>query len=265
MMSFITAEYAHNPEESTLYRRLPAGEVALFGAALRKKNLNVHAVAAVGQDDLGRFLFRHLEQLGIDVGGISQIDEPTTLLLHNRGSVAENKQAYRGADAQLAIRQFPYARFEDIHWFHTSAFALSKDPARRVIVEACEKAHRAVCRVSLHLNYADCFFWSDRAEAQRVLTSFASNSSLVCLNGPDWRALYGDDATPEAIGDHFLKIGANEVIFSQDNQTWWAFSDKERCMQQWPRPIETETFMAGFLAHSAEDRTLQERLAGSAD
>jgi fructokinase len=260
LMAFVTADFAHTPGEATLYRRMPAGEVARLGAALARQQLKVHAIAAVGQDELGLLLRQHLEQNGIDISGITQLDEPTTLLLSMRGSEGEKTQVYRGADAQLAIRQFPYARFEDIHWFHTSAFALSRDPARRVIIEACEKAHRAVCRVSLHMNYASCL-WPDRAEAQRVLNTYASNSTMVCLTGADWIALQGEYSTPQAVGEHFLKIGAREVLFSPDQQTWWAFSaDQGAVSVALKAPVDTEAFLAGFMAQPMEERSTQTRL-----
>lgn len=256
MVAFRPANEHTSSSGTNLFEHTPDGEVARLGAALARRGGKVVAVAAVGQDVLGDFLRSHLEQAGIDIAGVSRLEEPTTLMLRLPGA---DTVCYRGADAQLAIRQFPYAQFEQISWFHTSAFALSRDPSRRVITEASEKAQRAKCAISLRLNYSERI-WPNKVEAVRVLTSYCGNAGLVCLTAADWVALYGDHTTPQAACEHFLKLGALQVLFTPDGKHWWAQSDEEQASMVLPEARLTEDMMAGFMTQPPDSGTLSERL-----
>jgi fructokinase len=256
MVAFRHANEHSGASGTNLFEHTPDGEVARLGAALARKGGKVIAVAAVGQDVLGDFLRNHLENAGIDISGVSRLEEPTTLMLRLPGA---DTVCYRGADAQLAIRQFPYAQFEQITWFHTSAFALSKDPSRRVITEASEKAQRARCAISLRMNYAERI-WPNKVEAVRVITSYCGNARLVCLTAADWLALYGENTTPQAACEHFLKLGALQVLFTPDGRHWWAQSDEEQTSLVLPEARLIEDMMAGFMAQPPDAGTLAERL-----
>lgn len=256
MVAFRQANNQESPSGTNFFEHTPDGEVARLGVALAKKGKKVIAVAAVGHDVLGNLLRAHLEDAGIDITGVTRLDEPTTLMLRLPESDAV---CYRSADAQLAIRQFPYAQFEQITWFHTSAFALSRDPSRRVITEACEKAQRARCIISLRLNYSE-HIWPNKVEAIRVLTSYCGNAGLVCLTAADWIALYGENTTPQAACEHFLKLGALQVLFTPDGRHWWAQSDEEQTSLVLPEARLVEDMMAGFMAQPSDAGTLAERL-----
>ncbi|MCY7327506.1 MAG: sugar kinase [Saprospiraceae bacterium] len=264
LVDFITAEFAQTLDEAMLFKRIPGGSPA--NLAMNMARLGNHAllVACVGNDDMGGVLKSYVGRLGVDVSYVVQVDEPTTLILMTRSAAVSNFQSYRGADAMLSIRQFPYNRFEEIAIFHTTCFGLSKQPAQQVIMQAAEKAKRAGCQLSLDANYSEKI-WPDRRDAQRLLAELCRMNALVKVSDVDWSRLYEDETpAPEAVLDHFLKMGATEVCFTLGAEGCWVANGSER--QFLPaRTIEVkdttgagDAFWAGYLTARLDGKTLPE-------
>ncbi|MEO6759719.1 MAG: PfkB family carbohydrate kinase, partial [Saprospiraceae bacterium] len=199
LVDFMTAEFAQTLDEATLFKRLPGGSPANLVMNMARLGNNTVLVACVGNDDMGGVLKNYVSRLGVDVSYVVQVEDPTTLILVTRSATVSNFQAYRGADAMLSIRQFPYNRFEEIGIFHTTCFGLSKQPAQHVIMQAAEKAKRAGCQLSLDANYSEKI-WPERRDAQRLIAELCRLGSLVKISDVDWNRLYLEQvATPEAV------------------------------------------------------------------
>ncbi|HNG89179.1 MAG TPA: PfkB family carbohydrate kinase, partial [Saprospiraceae bacterium] len=152
LVDFITAEFVQTLDEATLFKRIPGGSPANLAMNMARLGNKALLAASVGNDDMGTVLRNYVARIGVDVSYVAQVDEPTTLILVTRSAAVSNFQPYRGADALLSIRQFPYQRFEEIGIFHTTCFGLSKQPAQHVIMEAAEKARHAGCQISVDAN-----------------------------------------------------------------------------------------------------------------
>lgn len=221
LVDFITAEFVQTLDEATLFKRIPGGSPANLAMNMARLGNNAMLVACVGNDDMGNILRNYVERTGVDVTHVAQVNEPTTLILVTRSAAVSNFQAYRNADYQLSIRQFPFQKFEDISIFHTTCFALSKNPAQHVILDAGERAKRAGCQLSLDANYAEKI-WPDRLEAQRVVAEWSRLGSLIKISDVDWSRLYeNQNPQPEAVIEHFMKMGATEVCFTLGDKGCW--------------------------------------------
>jgi sugar/nucleoside kinase (ribokinase family) len=265
LVDLITAEFAQTLDEASLFQRVPGGSPANLSMNMARLGNNAVLVATVGNDDMGSVLKNYVGRIGVDVSYIAQVEEPTTLILVTRSATTSNFQAYRGADSLIALRQFPYGRFEDISIFHTTCFALSKNPAQHVLLEAAEKARRAQCQLSLDANYAEKI-WPDRREAQRIVAEYSRLGALVKISDVDYLRLY-DDASPapDAVLDHFLKMGASEVCFTLGAEGCWVTDGQERHFLP-SRPIDVrdttgtgDAFWAGYLTARLDGRPLLER------
>ncbi len=262
LVDFITAEFASTLDEATLFKRIPGGSPANLCMNMARLGNQAILIASVGNDDMGTILRNYVARQGVDVSYITQVEEPTTLILVTRSASVANFQAYRGADAMLAIRQFPYSRFEEISIFHTTCFALSKNPAQRVILEAAEKARRAKCQLSLDANYSEKI-WPERLEAQRLVAELSRLGALVKVSDVDWERLYEDASpSPDAVIDHFLKMGATEVCFTLGANGCWVANDKERHFLP-GRAVEVkdttgagDAFWSGYLTARLDGKSL---------
>ncbi len=228
LVDFVTAEFVHTLEEGTLFKRQPGGSAANLAMNMARLGNNALLAACVGTDDMGNILLNHVQKIGVDVSNITQIEEPTTLVLGTRAAHAANYQYYRGADYQLSIRQFPFQRFEEIAVFHTTCFALSKEPAQQVLLQAAEKAKRAGCQISLDTNFSQKI-WPKRSEALRAISELCRLNALIKISDDDWGQLYeGDMPAPESVVDHFLKMGATEVCVTLGEKGCWVGNGEEK-------------------------------------
>lgn len=264
LVDFITAEFVQTLDEATLFKRVPGGSPANLCMNMARLGNKTMLAASVGNDDMGTVLRNYVARLGVDVTNVVQVDEPTTLILVTRSAAVSNFQPYRGSDALLSIRQFPFSRFEEISILHTTCFALSKQPAQHVIMQAAEKAKRAGCLLSIDANYSERI-WPERREAQRILAELSRLGALVKVSDVDWGRLYEDDTpAPDFVIDHFLKMGAKEVCFTLGAEGCWVGNDTERHFLP-ARPVEVkdttgagDAFWSGYLTARLDEKSLLE-------
>lgn len=264
LVDFMTAEFVQTLDEATLFKRVPGGSPANLCMNMARLGNSTMLAASVGNDDMGSILRNYVSRLGVDVSYVVQVDEPTTLILVTRSAAVSNFQPYRGADAMLSIRQFPFSRFDDISILHTTCFALSKNPAQHVIMEAAEKAKRAGCQLSIDANYAEKI-WPERREAQRLLSELCRLGTLVKISDVDWGRLYEDESPkPDTVIDHFLKMGATEVCFTLGAEGCWVGDNNQRHFLP-ARPVEVkdttgagDAFWSGYLTARLDGKKLLE-------
>jgi sugar/nucleoside kinase (ribokinase family) len=258
-VEFTSADFAQAVEEGALYKRTPGGAPALVAVQMARLGNNAMLAATVGTDDMGKTLVSYLNQSGVDSSCVAQVDEPTTLILNTQTPSESNMQVYRAADSLLSIRQFPFQSFEQIGVFHATCFALSKNPSQHVILQAAERAQRAGCIVSLDLNYTHKIF-PDRIEAKKMVSEFSRYKALIKLNAQDWSRLYEDQApAPQAVIDHFLKIGAEEVCYITGNEFWVGNDHETHTLPvREPHPLDEHAFLAGYLTARLDDKNLSE-------
>jgi fructokinase len=221
-------------------------------------------VATVGNDDMGSVLRNYVGRLGVDVGSVMGVDEPTTLILVTRSAGVSNFQAYRAADSSIFIRQFPFNKFEEVGIFHTTCFALSKKPAQHSILEAAEKARRAGCQLSIDANYSEKI-WPDRPEAKRLMAELCRLGTLVKISDVDYARLYEDEnPEPATVLDHFFKMGAKEVCFTLGDKGLWVANDQERHFLP-AREVKVndttgagDAFWSGYLTARLDEKSLLE-------
>ena len=253
LVDFITADFVQTLDEAYNFHRIPGGSPANLAMNMARLGNKAILAACVGNDDMGTVLLNYVQNVGVDTTYITQVEDPTTLILVTKSAEVSNIQAYRGADYQLSIRQFPFQRFEEIGIFHTTCFGLSKEPAQQVILQAAEKAKRAGCQLSVDANYSPKI-WPEKREAQRVISELCRLKTLVKISSVDWMRLYeGIEPSPENVIDHFLKMGATEVCYTLGDQGCWVGDSDEKLFLP-ARPVDVldttgagDAFWSGYL------------------
>lgn len=264
LIDFISQDFATSLEEVVHFKRVQGGSPANLCMNMARLGNRTKLVATVGQDDMGSYLLDCLRPLGIDTNHLWRSELPTTLILVTRSMGVSNFEPYRAADCQISTLQFPDAIFDQINLFHTTCFALSKEPAQSTVADAFRKAAKRGCQLSIDANYAEKI-WPDRQAAQRLLEEYCQLGAIVKISEVDWERLYKTPLlTVEKAARYFLKLGARAVCITMGSEGCFAASPTEKCWLP-GRKVEVkdttgagDAFWSGYLTAWLDGLSLQE-------
>ncbi|MDQ4105873.1 MAG: carbohydrate kinase family protein, partial [Actinomycetota bacterium] len=172
-----------------------------------------------GTDHFGEYLEDQLQHHGVGTEAVRRTeDAASTSAFVTRTVSVPDFQINRGADALLTMRDVPVELIDRARIVHTSAFALSRDPARLAIRRALRLGHRLGKTVTLDPNY-DTRIWPDKEEAWEVLAEILPYVTVVKPSLEDARRLFDynmdDESLREACLHNFHDLGADVVIFTR--------------------------------------------------
>ncbi len=214
LIDMISADFAETMYEAELFKRLPGGSPANLCMNMKRLGKHSQLVAAVGNDEMGSYLLRYVKNLGLAVDTIGLSTQSTTLILVTRSKNVSGFEAYRGADCEIEAEIFTDELLQQVKIFHTTCFALSRQPAQKNILSAAKRAVQLGARLSIDVNYAQKI-WPDQAEARRIVASYAGMGAFIKSSEVDWERLYNRPLSePDEAIDFYLKIGAKEVCIT---------------------------------------------------
>ncbi|MFA9186982.1 carbohydrate kinase family protein [Flavobacterium sp. FBOR7N2.3] len=197
------------------YHRFLGGSptnVAINGAKL---GLKTALVATCGKDGLGDFMVEELTENHVITSYIKKTEQqPSSVIFVSKSSETPEFIPYRQADYHIENSQVPDKLLESAKIFHTTCFALSKNPARETILEKAKKAHQLGLQTSIDLNYSEKI-WPNRAEAKEVLAEYLATNPLVKLSDDDCFRLFNETKADDYIFDYFHKLGAATICLTK--------------------------------------------------
>mgnify|MGYP001508120581 CR=1 FL=1 len=140
--------------------------------------------------------------------------EPTSVIFVSKSTGTPDFIPYREADYQILPSQIPDELLESAKIFHTTCFALSKNPARVTIVERAKKAKSLGLQTSIDINFSERI-WPDREEAKQVLRDYLSTNPLVKLSEDDCYRLFAASKTEDYIFDYFHELVASTICLTK--------------------------------------------------
>ncbi len=253
LIDLISSSYASSFDDVTSFERIVGGSPANMASNLSRLGQHAALVASIGKDDMGDYLQKFVNNLSLDISGVHQVPYPTTLVLVTKSQQVSNFEAYRLADCQISKKQLPDDLLEAVKVFHTTCFALSKDPARTTILNAASKVAAAGGQLSIDANYA-AKIWPDQAEAQEIVATYCSYGAMVKFSDVDWERLYGHPIDKPASAASFLHgLGAKTVCITLGEKGCFVSSEEGQHFVP-SRPIEVvdttgagDAFWSGFL------------------
>lgn len=208
------------------YHRFLGGSptnVAINGAKL---GLKTALVATCGKDGLGDFMIEELNENNVVTSYIRQTEEqPSSVIFVSKSSETPEFIPYRQADFHIQNTQITDKLIENAKIFHTTCFALSKNPARETILEKAKKAHQLGLQTSIDLNYSEKI-WPNRAEAKEVIKEYLSTNPLVKLSDDDCFRLFNETKSDDYIFDYFHQLGASTICLTKGKEGVVLFDKK---------------------------------------
>ncbi len=266
LIDLISEEFTEDLSAAETYRRRPGGSPANMGMNMARLGHSVALVASIGADPTGKYLLDYIDQYQVDTSGLVRVPVPTTLVFVTRSQEVSDFMLYRSADYQISDEQFWTVNPSSALIFHTTCFGLSMEPARSAILAAAAKAQASQRQLSIDLNYASKV-WPNLEEAKLIIKAYVSRGALVKVSSVDWGRLYDTNAedNPNAVLDHFLEMGANEVCLTLGGDGCWVANAEERHFLP-TRPVEVkdttgagDAFWSGYLSAWIAGNTLLDR------
>lgn len=245
------------------FHRYQGGSPANMAANMARLGNNTALVACVGNDNLGVYLKQKVAEAGVDTQYVATDPlEPSSVVIVSRTKGTPDFIAYRTADCQIKPEHLPDTLLQQAHIFHTTCFALSRQPAQEALVDAAERAHANGCLVSIDANYAPSI-WPDRNHALQVLRTYCAANAFVKLSEDDATRLYGEPQDTDRLIGGFHDMGASLVCLTLGAEGSVVSTDYGRSRVSLPgQAIEVvdatgagDAYWAGFLTAYLDKKT----------
>lgn len=215
LIDFIGHEVNTSINRTKDYHRFLGGSPTNVAVNAARLGLKSVLVATCGQDGLGEYIVRKLKANNVITSQIRKSDtEPTSVIFVSKSTGTPDFIPYREADYQIGQSQITDELLESAKIFHTTCFALSKNPARTTILESAKKAKDLGVQTSIDINFSERI-WPNREEAKKVLREYLSTNPLVKLSEDDCYRLFAEAKTEDYIFDYFHELGASTICLTK--------------------------------------------------
>ena len=196
------------------YHRYLGGSPTNVAMNLARLGLRPAMIASVGEDGFGDYILHRLEEIHIDTRYVKRIPElPTSTVFVSRSLETPDFVAYREADNMILEAQIPSDLLAEAEIFHTTCFALSKDPARTTIMSKAKEARNAGCKLSIDINYSEKV-WSDRLLATETIKEYCSYDPLVKISEDDMERFFNKKVSHKEIFKYFHDNGVSIICLT---------------------------------------------------
>lgn len=263
LIDFIGHQAESGLLSTTDYKRYLGGSPTNVAVNTTRLGLQVKLISSIGDDGLGKFVLEELDKRGLDKLGVAVLDGfPTSIILVSKTTQTPDFLAYREADKEIYEAQIPDEWLSQARIFHTTCFALSKNPARQTILDKAKKANSLGCKLSIDLNYAPKI-WPDRKEAHRIVRAYCAYNPLLKLSEDDINRYFGREITHAAAFDYFHQAGVDWVCLTLGSKGVKLSRKGFPIIQEKAVPVENivdatgagDAFWSGFLFAFLQDKS----------
>ena len=215
LIDFIGHEVNTSINKTKDYHRFLGGSPTNVAVNATRIGLKSLLVASCGNDGLGDYIERKLKSNNVNLSSLRKINDlPTSVIFVSKSTDTPDFIPYRQADCQIHVEQLPDNLLQEAKIFHTTCFALSKNPARETILNRAKKAKELGLKLSIDINFSERI-WPDREEAKTVLAEYLKNDPLVKLSEDDCFRLFAEVKSDAFIFDYFHKLGATTICLTK--------------------------------------------------
>ena len=268
LIDFIGHEVNTSINKIKDYHRFLGGSPTNVAVNASRLGLKSALIATCGQDGLGEYIVRKLKENNVITTQVKKLEGvPTSIILVSKSSGTPDFIPYREADYQIIKSQISDELLKSAKIFHTTCFALSKDPARTTILESAKRAKQLGLLTSIDINFSERI-WPDREEAKIVLKDYLSTNPLIKLSEDDCYRLFAESKTEDFIFEYFHELGASTICLTKGKDGVVLSNTDFGMFHQKALPIEDikdttgagDAFWTGFLYAQLENKNLEESI-----
>ncbi|WP_369048012.1 carbohydrate kinase family protein [Tenacibaculum sp. UWU-22] len=196
------------------YHRYLGGSPANVAMNTSRLGLQSIMIATVGNDGFGDYIFKKFEEINISTKHLKKTNlKNTSVIFISKSKGTPDFIPYRGADSEILEHQIPKELLLKTKIFHTTCFALSKQPAQTTILKKANEAFNLGCQLSIDLNYAKKL-WNSQQEALTVIKEYCKFNPLIKISEDDMYRLFEKKLPHKEIFDFFHNQGVEIVCLT---------------------------------------------------
>ena len=202
-------------EKTINFQRFLGGSPTNVAVNATRLGLNVALVATGGNDGLGDFIIHNLESNNVNTTYFRKsLSQPSSVIFVSKSKETPEFIPFRHADYEILEDQLPNELLANAKIFHTTCFALSKEPARTTILNSAKKAKEFGLQLSIDINFSEKI-WVNRNEAFSTLKEYLALDPLVKLSDDDCFRLFEETKSDTFIFDYFHNLGVSTVCLTK--------------------------------------------------
>ena len=268
LIDFIGHEMNTSINKTKDYHRLLGGSPTNVAVNAARLGLKSVLVATCGNDGLGEYIIRKLKSKKVDTSHIVKSkSHPTSVIFVSKSSSTPEFIPYREADCQIQPHQITENLLKSAKIFHTTCFALSKNPARSTIIDSAKQAKTLGLQTSIDINFSEKI-WPDREEAKQILQNYLSTNPLVKISEDDCFRLFAEVKTDDFIFKYFHDMGAITICLTKGKDGVVLSNIESGIYNQRALPIDAvkdttgagDAFWTGFLYAYLSKKTFEETI-----
>lgn len=214
LVDFIGHQSGVMINETRDYHRYLGGSPMNVAMNSSRLGLKPVMVATIGNDGLGEYIFKRLEETAINTDYIKKKKKkPTSVILVSRTDGTPDFIPFREADCCITEDQLSKDLLKNSKIYHTTCFALSKKPAQDTILKKAEEAFNLGCKLSIDVNYAKKL-WKSKKKAFEVIKAYCKYNPLVKISEDDMLRLFEKKMPHNEIFDFFHSEGVDIVCLT---------------------------------------------------
>lgn len=269
LIDFIGHEINTPINKTKDYHRFLGGSPTNVAVNAARLGLKSKLIASCGDDGLGEYILTKLNESKVDTTHVAKIDAvPTSVIFVSKSTDTPDFIPYRQADCQISEDQLPDEIINSAKIFHTTCFALSKNPARQTILNRALKAKELGLKLSIDINFSERI-WPNREEAIQVLKEYLANDPLVKLSEDDCFRLFAETKSEEYIFQFFHTLGAKTICLTKGKNGVVVSDSTQGIFVQNALPINEikdttgagDAFWTGFLYAQLQHKSLTQSMA----
>ncbi|WP_323789269.1 carbohydrate kinase [Psychroserpens sp.] len=196
------------------YHRYLGGSPTNVAMNSSRLGLQSAMVATVGDDGFGDYIFNRFSEVGVNIDNVKIVENiPTSVIFVSRSESTPDFIPFREADVLITEDQISKDVLLKTNIFHTTCFALSKDPAQTTIIKKAEEAFNLGCKLSIDVNYSGKL-WRDKEEAIKIIKAYCKFNPLIKISEDDMFRLFHETLSHKQIFEFFHKEGVDIVCLT---------------------------------------------------
>ena len=251
------------------YHRYLGGSPTNVAMNMARFGMRVAMAASVGSDGFGDYILARFKENQIDTQAVARVaSHPTTVIFISRTEHSPEFVPFRGADMQINTDQFNTSLLSRTKVFHTTCFALSRNPAQEAILAAAAQAFAQGSQLSIDINYSEKV-WGNRDEALAIIKAYCGYNPMIKASEDDIQRLFGSTMTHNEFFKTMhawgakvicLTLGKDGAILSEPDKDLVSL-EAFKVAQIMDATGAGDAFWSGFLFAYLKNKTLSQCMA----